>query len=30
MNLAVDYPWVLLALLMSLFPLFNNGVTQVH
>ncbi|SHE22761.1 MoxR-like ATPases [methanotrophic endosymbiont of Bathymodiolus puteoserpentis (Logatchev)] len=29
MNLAVDYPWVLLALLMSLFPLFNNGVTQV-
>ena len=28
MNLAVDYPWVLLALLVSLLPLFNNGVTQ--
>ncbi len=28
MNLAVDYPWALLALLMALLPLFNNGVNQ--
>lgn len=28
MNLAVDYPWVLWALLLTLFPLFNNGVSQ--
>ncbi|WP_198245675.1 vWA domain-containing protein [methane-oxidizing endosymbiont of Gigantopelta aegis] len=28
MNLAVDHPWVLLALLMALFPLWNNGVSQ--
>ncbi len=30
MNLAVDYPWVLLALLLNLLPLFNNGVSQSH
>lgn len=28
MNLAVDHPWVLWALLLNLLPLFNNGVKQ--
>ncbi len=28
MNLAVDYPWVLFALVLTLLPLFNNGVSQ--
>ncbi len=28
MNLAVDHPWVLFALLLTLLPLFNNGVSQ--
>jgi len=30
MNFSVDYPWVLLALLLALFPLFNNGVSHSH
>ncbi len=30
MNLAVDYPWVLLALLLAFLPLFNNGVSHSH
>ena len=28
MNLAVDYPWVLWALVLALLPLFNNGVSH--
>lgn len=28
MNLAVDHPWVLFALLLALLPLFNNGVSH--
>lgn len=28
MNLAVDHPWILCALLLTLLPLFNNGVCQ--
>ncbi len=28
MNLSVDYPWVLIALVSLLLPLFNNGVEQ--
>ncbi len=28
MNLAVDHPWILYGLLLTLLPLFNNGVRQ--
>ena len=28
MNLTVDHPWVLWALLLTLLPLFNNGISQ--
>ncbi len=28
MNFTVDHPWVLLALLLTLLPLFNNGVSH--